>query len=409
MAESRTLLGFGLEGRSRFPKALDWVSMTCGSMTLRLIGFSALAAAALWGLETHRGAGSYHWDLPPGFPTPRVPLDNPMSEAKVRLGRSLFYDQRLSVNGTESCASCHRQELAFTDGRATAIGATGQSHSRGAMSLVNVAYSSVLTWSDPNLRSLEKQALIPMLGEHPEELGLYGREESVLESFRADPAYRGLFSEAFPDSAKNAFTLTNVAKALAAFERTIISARSPWDRFHYGGDANAISDSAKRGEVLFFSDELAGCFRCHGGFNFSDATDYAGNTHVPAEFHNTGLYNLPGALSYPSPNLGIYSHTKRAADVGKFKTPTLRNVELTAPYMHDGSVATLEDVLDHYVAGGRTIASGPFAGVGHDNPHKDARVNGLRLTAQQREDLLTFLRSLTDREVIRDPRFSNPR
>lgn len=273
------------------------------------------------------------------------------------------------------------------------------------MSLVNIAYSSVLTWSDPNMRSLEKQALVPMLSEHPVELGLQGREDSVLATLRGDPVYSKLFPEVFPDTR---FTLANAAKALAAFERTIISARSAWDRFHYGNEAGAISDSAKRGEVLFFSDEIAGCFRCHGGFNFSDAIDYVGNTRPPAEFHNTGLYNLSGAFSYPPPNRGVYEHTRRAADVGKFKTPTLRNVELTAPYMHDGSIATLDAVIDHYVAGGRTITGGPLAGNGHENPHLDRRMTGLHLTAQHRADLLAFLRSLTDTELTRDPRFSNP-
>jgi cytochrome c peroxidase len=375
-------------------------------MWLRRVGFGALAVLSLCGADTRSGPPpTYKWALPPGFPTPRVPADNPMSDAKVRLGRYLFYDKRLSVNGEQSCASCHRQELAFTDGRAVALGATGQSHSRSAMSLVNIAYSSVLTWSDPNMRSLEKQALVPMLSEHPVELGLSGHEDTVLAALRDDSIYSGLFREVFPESG---FTLANVAKALAAFERTIISARSPWDRFHYNGDSNAISEAAKRGEVLFFSAEIAGCFRCHSGFNFSDATDFVGNTRAPVEFHNTGLYNLPGALSYPTPNLGIYEHTKRAADVGKFKTPTLRNVELSAPYMHDGSLATLEEVVDHYVAGGRTIADGPFAGRGHENPHLDRRMTGLHLTAQHRADLLAFLRSLTDTELIRDPRFSNP-
>ncbi len=120
------------------------------------------------------------------------------------------------------------------------------------------------------------------------------------------------------------------------------------------------------------------------------------------------LYNLPGGFSYPSPSLGIYEHTKKPADVGKFKAPTLRNVALTAPYMHDGSIATLEEVLDHYAAGGRTIASGPYAGRGHDNPNKDARMTGVALTAQNREDLLAFLPSLTDTEVIHEPRFASP-
>jgi cytochrome c peroxidase len=199
-----------------------------------------------------------------------------------------------------------------------------------------------------------------------------------------------------------------VARALAAFERTLISARSPYDRYYRGGEPDAIDESAKRGEVVFFTDPVAGCFRCHGGFNFSDAVDYQGRDPRPAEFHNTGLYNLPGLLSYPHPNTGIYEHTGRPADVGKFKAPTLRNIALTAPYMHDGSIATLEEVLDHYAAGGRTLANGPYAGRGHDNPNKDKRIAEIALTARNREDLLAFLHSLTDTELLRDERFSDP-
>ena len=334
----------------------------------------------------------YHWDLPKGFPRPRVPAGNPMSEAKVKLGRYLFYDTRLSVSGTFSCASCHKQELAFTDGRVAPIGATGESHSRSAMTLVNVAYSSVLTWSDPGMRSLETQALVPMLGEHPVELGLRGREHDVIAMLRAQPVYHDLFPQAFPGD-QDVFTLKNVANALASFERTIISARSPWDRFHTGGDQEAISESAKRGEVVFFNGQNGGqCLRCHNGFNLSDATESG------PEFHNTALYNLPGLFSYPQPNLGIYSHTKKPSDVGKFKAPTLRNIALTAPYMHDGSIATLEGVIEHYASGGRA----------HDNPNRDARMATISLTRQNKLDLLEFLRSLTDTELIHDPRFSNP-
>jgi cytochrome c peroxidase len=153
---------------------------------------------------------------------------------------------------------------------------------------------------------------------------------------------------------------------------------------------------------------VAGCFRCHGGFNFSDATVYEGRGNARVEFHNTALYNMPGTFAYPWPNLGIYGQTRKRADVGKFKTPSLRNVALTAPYMHDGSVATLEEVLDHYAAGGRTIASGPYAGRGHDNPNRDVRMTGIALTPQNRLDLLAFLRSLTDVQVTCDVRFSNP-
>jgi cytochrome c peroxidase len=338
------------------------------------------------------GSGAYDWNLPTGFPKPRVPAGNPVSDVKARLGRYLFYDSRLSVNGKQSCAACHRQELAFTDGRATSVGATGANHPRSAMSLVNVAYSAVLTWSNPGLRSLEEQALVPMLSEHPVELGLRGHESAVLTALRSEPVYRDLFPRAFPES-NDAFTIDNVARAIATFERTIISARSPYDRFHTGGDQSAISDSAKRGETVFFSDPVAGCFRCHGGFNFSDAVAFEGSGGRGIEFHNTALY-----LVYAPPNRGIFEHTRRPSDTGRFKAPSLRNIALTAPYMHDGSIANLEGVLEHYAGGGRA----------HDHPNRDPRIRKIDLTPQNRADLLEFLRALTDEEVLRDFRFSNP-
>jgi cytochrome c peroxidase len=347
----------------------------------------------------------YQWNLPKGFPKPFVPADNPMSAAKVQLGRYLFYDTRMSVNGKQSCASCHKQELAFTDGRAVGVGATGELHSRGAMSLVNVAYSAALTWSNPEMKTLEKQALVPMFGDHPVELGLRDGD-GFLPMLRSDSKYAALFARAFPADSDR-FTIANVTKAVASFERSIISARSPYDRYHYDRQDDAVSESAKRGEILFFSQHIS-CFRCHGGFNFSDATVAERDADREIEFHNTGLYNLPGALSYPAPNVGIYEFTRAPADVGKFKAPTLRNIALTAPYMHDGSIPTLEGVVDHYAAGGRRIAAGPMAGNGHDNPNKDHLVGGFSLSVQDRADLIEFLKSLTDDQVIRDPRFANP-
>jgi cytochrome c peroxidase len=347
----------------------------------------------------------YAWNLPKGFPKPHVPASNPMTAAKVELGRYLFYDARMSVNGKASCATCHKQELAFTDGREVSAGATGQLHSRSAMSLVNIAYSGALTWSDPQMKNLEDQALVPMFGEHPVELGL--REgDGFLPMIRSDARYRALFERAFPAD-DDRFTIGNVTKALASFERSIISARSPYDRYHYGGEDGAVSDSAKRGETLFFNQHLS-CFRCHGGFNFSDATVSGSNPRREIEFHNTGLYNIAGGLSYPAPNVGTYEHSKNAADIGKFKTPTLRNIAVTAPYMHDGSIATLEGVIDHYAAGGRTINSGPNAGKGHDNPNKDQLIAGFLLSSQDRADLIAFLESLTDQAVLHDPLFANP-
>jgi cytochrome c peroxidase len=370
-----------------------------------LFAILVLALFCRRAVPAYPDAEGYGWNLPKGFPKPYVPADNPMTAAKVELGRYLFYDTRMSVNGKSSCATCHKQELAFTDGRAVAVGATGEPHSRSAMGLVNVAYSAVLTWSNPRVRELEVQALTPMFGEQPIELGL--REgDGFLPMLRSDARYRLLFEHAFPAETQ-AFTVQNAVAAVACFERSIISARSPYDRYHYGGDDQAVSASAKRGETLFFSQPLS-CFRCHGGFNFSDATASVHNAGREVEFHNTGLYNLTSLLSYPAPNVGIYEYTKIAGDVGKFKAPTLRNIAVTAPYMHDGSIATLEGVLDHYAAGGRRIDSGPHAGNGHDNPNKDRLIGGFRLSAQDRADLIAFLESLTDEAVLHDSMYSNP-
>jgi cytochrome c peroxidase len=352
-------------------------------------------------------SGEYQWNLPKGFPKPKIPADNPMTAAKVQLGRYLFYDQRISVNGTQSCASCHKQELAFTDGKPQAVGATGELHPRGAMSLVNIAYSAALTWSNPTESSLEHQALTPMFGEHPAELGMKGKGEAFIQVLRWDPAYREMFAAAFP-SESDPFTVANVTKAIASFERTIISARSPYDRYHYDRDDSAVSDSAKRGEILFFSEPLS-CFRCHGGFNFSDASDYEGRRGREIQFHNTGLYNVAGPTSYPAPNTGIYEYTKQPADIGKFKTPTLRNVALTAPYMHDGSAKTLDEVLDHYSAGGRTIVNAANSGQGFHNPNKDPLIRGFKLSPADRADLIAFLESLTDGTLVHDKKFSDPR
>lgn len=346
--------------------------------------------------------------LPKGFPRPPIPRDNPLTAEKVRLGRYLFYDKRMSVNGAASCATCHRQELAFTDGRDRARGATGELHARGAMTLVNAAWNRSFNWGDSSIHSLEEQALKPMMSPDPVELGFGQIEQRFFAMARADPIYCVLFPAAFPGDA-NPWTRKNIAKALASFERTIISHGSPWDRFHFEGDEAAISEAAKRGEVLFFLDGGPSCFRCHGGFNFSDSVAVTGRGAAASHFHNTGLYNIAGRFSYPPGGYGAYESSKRLEDVGRFKAPTLRNIAVTAPYMHDGSIATLGEVLDHYASGGRTIATGPFAGVGRDNPGKDKLIHGFRMSARNKEDLIAFLESLTDRDLLSDLRFSDPR
>ena len=349
-------------------------------------------------------ATSFTWTLPVGFPAPSVPADNPMSVAKVELGRHLFYDTRLSGNGTQSCGTCHEQARAFADSRPRGVGSTGQVHPRGSMSLVNVAYAQALTWANPSMTTLEDQALVPMFGDTPVELGLDAADR-WLEPLKVDATYQRLFARAF-DADPGAMTRQNVVKAIAAFERAIISARSPYDRYHFERDESAISDAAKRGEVLFHSRPLS-CFTCHGGVHFSSAMG-SRDRSIGLEFHNTGLYNLPGPVSYPADNTGVFAITHDPKDVGRFKAPSLRNIAVTAPYMHDGSIATLEDAIDHYAAGGRTITSGPNQGVGRDNPNKAPAVRGFTLSADQKADMVAFLQSLTDDALLRDPRFADP-
>ena len=350
--------------------------------------------------------GGYDWQLPPGFPLPRVPADNPMSTVKVELGRRLFYDTRLSGNQTQSCASCHEQARAFTDGRAHAVGSTGETHRRSSMGLGNVAWNATLTWANPLLASLEEQALVPMFGEHPVELGLAGLEDALLARLRAEPVYQSLFPAAFPELG-DPFTLGSVTRALAAFERALITGRSTFDRAERWKDGTRLSASAARGKALFFGEELE-CFHCHGGFNFSDSEVSVLTTFDERPFHNTGLYNLGGTGAYPAEDQGALEITEKSHDMGHFRAPSLRNIALTAPYMHDGSIATLDEVLDHYAAGGRTIASGPNAGVGAQSPFKSQFLAGFTLTAQQRQDVLAFLNSLTDEEFVSDPRFADP-
>lgn len=362
-------------------------------------------ASAAWAQPQPR---PFEWTLPGGFPRPRVPEDNPISWEKIELGRFLFYDTRLSGNETQSCASCHQQERAFTDGLEVGVGSTGELHPRNSMSLTNVAYGSTQSWANPLLMTLEQQTLIPMFGEEPVELGLAGLEDVLVERLRADSRYRRLFREAFPGETEP-IAVGTVVKALASFDRSLISGNSPLDRYALGLDDDAISESAERGIDLFFGEKFE-CFHCHGGFNRSDHVMHANSPFIEAPFHNDQLYNIDGNGAYPPDNTGIYEITNHPDDMGRFKAPTLRNIELTGPYMHDGSIATLEDVLAHYAAGGRTIEEGPYAGDGSQVPQrlKSGFIRGFDMSKREEEDMLALLRSMTDLEFISNPRFSDP-
>lgn len=349
----------------------------------------------------------YKWNLPKGFPTPNVPVDNPMTDAKVELGRHLFYDKRLSINEKTSCATCHLQEKAFTEDRKTSVGTTGEIHPRNSMTLANVAYNPSFNWANSAVNSLERHHLLPIFGTNPiVEMGMEGKEALMLERVKAEPVYEKLFADAYPIE-KEKVTLNHITQSIASFVRTMISGNSAYDKYRYGKVQDAISESAKRGQRLFFS-ERTECFDCHAGFNISGTVNFVGKSNEPAQYENNGLYNIDGKGGYPADNVGLFEITQKREDMGKFKVPTLRNIELTAPYMHDGSIATLEEVIEHYKSAGRTITEGKYAGKGNENPYKSSFVNGFRLTDSEKQDLIAFLKSLTDTEFITNPKFSNP-
>ena len=348
----------------------------------------------------------FDWNLPPGFVPPPVPESNPITAEKVQLGRRLFYDNRLSVHELGSCGSCHQQHLAFTDGRAHAIGVTGESHARSSMSLINVAYNKNLTWASRELQTLEQQIEIPLFNEQPVELGVTGREAALIKDLREDPTYAMLFQSAFPYSDEKV-SIKNIIRALASFVRSIVAADSAFDRHLYLDDQSAVSESARRGMRLFYSDEL-NCGACHQGQNIAGGQFERDRPQEPTEFHNTGLYNVGGHDRYPIADPGLRSESGLPEDDGRFRAPSLRNIAVTAPYMHDGSIATLSAVIDHYAAGGRSIDQGQNAGIGNVNSRKSQLLTGFELSVTEKEDLLEFLDSLTDYSVLHDKRFSKP-
>ncbi len=371
-----------------------------------LFGIASIIGLTIAGCNAPIQNKNEQFVRPLGFPNIRIPEENPMTVEKVELGRFLFYDTRLSFNQSQSCASCHKQELAFTDGRAQAVGSTGETHPRSSQSLTNVAYNATLTWANPLVTKLESQIQLPLFGDNPIEMESFRESANILGRVATDPNYMDLFDEAFPEN-NDPISWQNITAALACFNRTLISGNSPFDKFVYQNDSNALSTSQKRGMELFYSERLE-CVHCHGGFNFTASSVHADSVSDAALFHNTGLYNIDQNGAYPANNTGVFEITGNPEDMGRFRAPTLRNIEVTAPYMHDGSIRTLEEVIRFYEAGGRIIQNGPYAGNGKTSPLKSGFVSGFSLTNDERSDLINFLHSLTDTEFLQDPRFSNP-
>jgi cytochrome c peroxidase len=315
----------------------------------------------------------------------------------VELGRHLFFDTRLSANGTKSCASCHDPKLAFTDGFRLSLGINGDSTQHNAPTLMNSTYFGAHAWSNSATRTFEQQMRGPLFKKPPPEMGLDSTNVTILLAMSADEVYQKLLKSV----KKETLTYALVIDAITAYEASFISFESPFDKYVLG-DEKALSAEAKFGRDLFTSGRFA-CGSCHIPPLFTDA-ELVGDT----SYHNIGLYNVGNRNVYPSHDRGLYEHTKKASDDGRFKTPTLRNVAITGPYMHDGSLPTLEAVLEHYNGGGRMVASGPMAGDGRMHAFKDDRIGGINMQPDEKAAVIAFLETLTDTTYLKDPMYQNP-
>jgi len=317
------------------------------------------------------------------------------------LGHYLFFDTRLSFNNTKSCASCHAPQFAFTDGYRRSITATGDNVLHNAPTLINVAQHRYFDLADYNVTSLVQQHRRPLFNTHPVELGVTGNETLILERLQKDTLYQRLFHNNFPNETQP-FTLNNIINALAGYVTTLQSMQSPFDKF-LQGDSLAISADARKGLALF--NNQFKCNGCHGGTYLTNATL---STHIDSIYFNTGLYNVGDNNVYPANDRGLYHISNKPSDDGRFKVPSLRNIALTAPYMHDGSVASLPEVIDIYARGGRNVTTGPNKGDGALNTYKSNGLKGFSINADERRQLLAFLYSLTDSTLFTNPVFQNP-
>jgi len=317
-------------------------------------------------------SGKWSMTLPLGLQagSAYIPDGNPMSDDKIALGKLLYFDPRLSKDKTISCASCHNPFHGFTDPARTSKGVGGQLGGRNSPTVINRLFSAEQFW-DGRAKDLEEQAHGPLV--NPVEMAM-GSHNDVVARVRAIKGYAPLFKKAFGD---DKIDMPRIAQAIAAYERTVVSGDSPYDRYQ-AGDKDALSASAVRGMQLF--NGKANCKACHTGFNFTDET-----------YQNIGV-----GMDKPKPDLGRYDVTKKEEDKGKFKTPTLRNIVQTAPYMHDGSETTLLEVVEFYDKGGTP------------NPNLSKEIKPLNLTAQEKHDLVAFLEALTGDVANAAPRATLP-
>jgi len=350
-----------LRPSTQLRKAVFGDSHMSGKSLPGVLAICAVAMLSSWiatPAANAQSATEYKLKIPFGLEETAVviPADNPLTTEKVELGRMLFFDKRLSQDNTIACANCHLAKFAFTDGKPVSTGIRGQKGGRSAPVSFNRVFSSVQFW-DGRAATLEDQSVGPFI--NPIEHG-FANHDVMVAKMKKIAGYRKLFMQVFGED----ITIGNVGKAIASFQRTVLSGNSPADRFDMGQEAGAISEAAQHGLLLFR--EKARCTKCHSGFNFTDE-----------KFHNAGI-----GWDTNTVDLGRYMVSKNPEDIGSFKTPTLREIARSAPYMHDGRFKTLEEVVNFYNQGGIK------------NPHMDPLVIPLELTEQEKGDLVQFLHTL---------------
>lgn len=324
----------------------------------------------------------YKLQVPSWLSQPIIPADNPMTVEGVALGRRLFYDPILSMNGQMSCGTCHQQSKAFTDGNAFSLGVRGLPSKRNTMSIVNLAFNANGFFWDGRVATLEEQAIFPV----EDHLEMNEDWANVEKKLQKHSDYPSLFRSAFGIEKKSELTKNLVVKAIAQFERTLISTNSRFDRILQLNDG-FLEDEEERGRRLFFFEPNdimhPGCSHCHFNPFYTDNN-----------YHNNGLDSVANLDSFRDAGRGAVTNNR--FDNGKFRTPTLRNIELTAPYMHDGRFKTLEEVLENYSKGG------------HNMENENANIAPFTLTEQNKRDMIAFLKTLTDTSFVKNPAFSNP-
>ncbi len=314
---------------------------------------------------------------------------------QIRLGHLLFFDTRLSINNSTSCATCHIPKFAFADTFTTPKGAFGDIVKRNTPTLVNLADNKLFNWAHPNISSLQQQSSIPLFGTAPVEMGMDSSNTQQLKFILTDKKYTAILN--------NSNTTINwkiVQDAIAAYVKTFKFYNSKYDRFLQ--KKAVLTAAEKRGMTVFFNDGNK-CIRCHGGKDF----DAPQNPDMYI-YQNIGLYNVGEKNWYGNNDNGAYDVNKDSTDIGRFKIPSLRNIAITPPYFHDGTAKNLEEVIKHYNNGGRNTTEGINKGDGREHPNKHPMIGAIEITPKETKDLIAFLKTLTDTSYLKNRLYKNP-